>query len=434
MTFLKKVQTISIDESIARPAIVRIPALIKRNITLFALSQSFTGAGMSFAYGLGPLMVVGLTGSASLAGLSVSLIGLSRFLVSYPVGKITDTYGRKPGILLGLVLALIGSVTLGLSQTFQSLALFVGGLLIFAMGMNAAQQLRVAATDMFLPHMRARALGYIAMGSMAGLVIAPLVVSASEAFASNIGANALSLPWLFLPVLILMGMSLIAFIHPDPKYIGENLQLYYEGYVPPPRLFGKDASVFRVKTLLAHRPTLLAIVANSAAQGNMSIVMVLTSLVLAHHGHGIGAIAASHTFHTAGMFAFTIPLGKLADRVGSSKVMLPGVAVALAGAALVTFTDHYALITLGTFLVGIGWAATNVASTALIANQTETAQRGRAIGVNDSFAGGMTVASALATGPLIEAYGLPAAGVAAVLIAVVPLALSLLPKRYWPVH
>ncbi len=434
MTFLKKVQTISIDESIARPAIVRIPALIKRNITLFALSQSFTGAGMSFAYGLGPLMVVGLTGSASLAGLSVSLIGLSRFLVSYPVGKITDTYGRKPGILLGLVLALIGSVTLGLSQTFQSLALFVGGLLIFAMGMNAAQQLRVAATDMFLPHMRARALGYIAMGSMAGLVIAPLVVSASEAFASNIGANALSLPWLFLPVLILMGMSLIAFIHPDPKYIGENLQLYYEGYVPPPRLFGKDASVFRVKTLLAHRPTLLAIVANSAAQGNMSIVMVLTSLVLAHHGHGIGAIAASHTFHTAGMFAFTIPLGKLADRVGYSKVMLPGVAVALAGAALVTFTDHYALITLGTFLVGIGWAATNVASTALIANQTETAQRGRAIGVNDSFAGGMTVAAALATGPLIEAYSLPAAGVAAVLIAVVPLALSLLPKRYWPVH
>jgi MFS family permease len=389
---------------------------------------------MSFAYGLGPLMVVGLTGSASLAGLSVILIGLSRFLVSYPVGKITDTYGRKPGILLGLVLALIGSVTLGLSQTFQSLALFVGGLLIFAMGMNAAQQLRVAATDMFLPHMRARALGYIAMGSMAGLVVAPLVVSASETFASNIGANALSLPWLFLPVLILMGMSLIAFIHPDPKYIGENLQLYYEGYVPPPRSSGKDASVFRVRTLLAHRPTLLAIVANSAAQGNMSIVMVLTSLVLAHHGHGIGAIAASHTFHTAGMFAFTIPLGKLADRVGYSKVMLPGVAVALAGAALVTFTDHYALITLGTFLVGIGWAATNVASTALIANQTETAQRGRAIGVNDSFAGGMTVAAALATGPLIQTYGLPAAGVAAVLIAVVPLALSLLPQRYWPVQ
>lgn len=39
-----------------------------------------------------------MTGSAGLAGLSVGLIGLSRFLVLYPVGKITDSYGRKPGI------------------------------------------------------------------------------------------------------------------------------------------------------------------------------------------------------------------------------------------------------------------------------------------------------------------------------------------------
>jgi MFS family permease len=314
-------------------------------------------------------------------------------------------------------------------MTFQSLILFVGGLLIFAMGMNAAQQLRVAATDMFLPHMRARALGYIAMGSLAGLVISPLVVYGSESVAGSVEMNPLSLPWFFLPLLILVGMSLIGFIHPDPKEIGENLHRYYDGYVPPSRPSVENASAFRVTILLRHRRTWLAIVANSAAQGNMSIVMVLTSLVLAHHGHGIGAIAASHMFHTAGMFAFTIPLGKLADRIGYGKVMFPGVAVALAGAALVTFTDLYVSITLGTFLVGIGWAAANVASTALIANQTETAQRGRAIGVNDSFAGGMTVAAALATGPLIEWNGLPAAGIAAVVIAMVPLAMAMMPTK-----
>ncbi|MEA2984543.1 MAG: hypothetical protein QOD94_797 [Alphaproteobacteria bacterium] len=422
MTFL-------IDQASARPAVVRIPALIKRNMALFALSQSFTGAGMQFAYGLGPLMVIGLTGSASLAGLSVSLIGFSRFLVSYPIGKITDTYGRKPGILLGLVLALVGSVVLGLSLTFRSPALFVVGMLVFAMGMYGAQQLRVAATDMFLPHMRAQALGYIATGSLVGLVISPLVVYGAEHFAPRVGMDPLSLPWFFLPLLILLGMALVGFIHPDPKEIGKNLSHYYEGYVPPPRPPAEDTSTFRASTLLRQRPIRLAIVANCAAQGNMSIVMVLTSLVLAHHGHGIGAIAASHTFHTAGMFAFTIPLGKLADRIGYGKVMYPGVAVALIGAVLVTFTDFYLSITLGTFLVGLGWAAANVAATALIANRTETVQRGRAIGINDSFAGGMSVAAALATGPLIEWYGLPAAGIAAVVIAAVPLAMALWPKK-----
>jgi MFS family permease len=416
--------TILTDQASARPAIVRIPALIKRNVALFALSQSFTGAGMQFAYGLGPLMVIGLTGSASLAGLSVSLIGFSRFVVSYPIGKITDAYGRKPGILLGLVLALVGSLILGASLTLQSAALFVVGMLVFAMGMNAAQQLRVAATDMFLPHMRAQALGYIAMGSLVGLVISPVVVYGSELFAPRVHMDPLSLPWFVLPLLIVAGMSLIGFIHPDPKEIGKDLSRYYEGYIPPPQPSTGSAAGFSATALLRHRPTLLAIVANSAAQGNMSIVMVLTSLVLAHHGHGIGAIAASHTFHTAGMFAFTIPLGKLADRFGHGKVMFPGVAVALAGAVLVTFTDFYLSITLGTFLVGIGWAAANVASTALIANHTETAVRGRAIGINDSFAGAMSVVAALATGPLIEWQGLPAAGVAAVVIAVVPLAMA----------
>jgi MFS family permease len=391
---------------------------------MFALSQSFTGAGMQFAYGLGPLMVIGLTGSASLAGLSVSLIGFSRFVVSYPIGKITDTYGRKPGILLGLILALVGSLILGTSLTFRSPALFVLGMLVFAMGMYGAQQLRVAATDMFLPHMRAQALGYIAAGSLVGLVISPLVVYGSEHVAPGIGMDPLSLPWFVLPLLILVGMALVGFIHPDPKEIGKNLQRYYEGYVPPARPAAEEASVLRVGTLLRRRPTRLAIVANCAAQGNMSIVMVLTSLVLAHHGHSLGAIAASHTFHTAGMFAFTIPLGKLADRIGYSKVMFPGVAVALVGAVLVTFTEFFLFITLGTFLVGVGWAAANVAATALIANHTETPERGRAIGINDSFAGGMSVVAALATGPLIQWQGLPAAGIAAVIIAVVPLVMA----------
>jgi len=162
-----------------------------------------------------------------------------------------------------------------------------------------------------------------------------------------------------------------------------------------------------------------------ALPGNMAIVMVLTSLVLAQHGHSLGAIAFSHMFHTAGMFAFTIPLGKLADRFGRGRVMFPGVAIALLGAVFVTFGEGYWPITLGTFLVGLGWAAANVAATALIADQAETVERGRAIGVNDSFAGATSVLMALVTGPMIERSGLPAAGLTAVLVALPPLLLGL---------
>jgi MFS family permease len=123
------------------------------------------------------------------------------------------------------------------------------------------------------------------------------------------------------------------------------------------------------------------------------------------------------------MFGFTIPLGRLADRLGRERVMYPGVAVALVGAALVTFTPAFWSVTLGTFLVGLGWAAANVASTALIADRAETSERGRAIGVNDSAAGAVTVVSAFVTGPLVQWGGLPAAGIVAVVFALLPLAM-----------
>src|ERR1051325_2599029 len=92
-----------------------IPPLIKRNTVLFALSQSFIGAGTQLAYGIGPLMVIAVTGSASLAGLPVVLFGVSRFFVAYPVGRITDHYGRKPGILFGQGLAMVGTTLSGLA-------------------------------------------------------------------------------------------------------------------------------------------------------------------------------------------------------------------------------------------------------------------------------------------------------------------------------
>jgi MFS family permease len=400
-----------------------IPPLIRRNTVLFALSQSFIGAGTQLAYGIGPLMVIAVTGSASLAGLTVGLFGVSRFLVSYPVGKITDHYGRKPGILFGQGLALVGTVASGFAMLANSAIALVVGMLIFSMGVSAAQQLRVAATDMYPPRMRGLALGFIATGSLVGIALSPLVMWLAEQIGLRTGLDAIGLPWLMLPALILAGMVLVKFVQPDPKEIGMNLERYYPDYKLPPRQSAGKESEFDSWNLLRYPPTRLAIISNCSGQGNMAIVMVLTSLVLSHHGHSLTAIAVSHMFHAAGMFAFTIPLGWACDRAGREWVMYPGVGITLAGALFVALAEGFLAVTLGTFLVGLGWAAANVASTALLADHADTAHRGRAIGVSESGAGAMTVLAAVVTGPLVEWASLPAAGLAAALIAVVPLAL-----------
>jgi MFS family permease len=123
------------------------------------------------------------------------------------------------------------------------------------------------------------------------------------------------------------------------------------------------------------------------------------------------------------MFAFTIPLGWLADRLGRERVMYPGVGVAVVGALLVALSASVYFVTVGTFLVGLGWAAANVSATALIADQVQTQERGRAIGVNETASGMTALAMALVTGPLVEYGGLPATGLVAACVAVVPFAL-----------
>jgi MFS family permease len=246
--------------------------------------------------------------------------------------------------------------------------------------------------------------------------------------AHRTGTEAIGLPWLMLPLLIVGGMVLVRFVRPDPKEIGQNLDRYYPDYMPPPKSAAGQGTEFRARSLLRFASTRSAIVSNAAGQGNMAIVMVLTSLVLAHHGHSLTAIAFSHMFHAAGMFAFTIPLGWASDRIGREWVMYPGVAITLIGALFVALAEGFVAVTLGTFLVGLGWSAANVASTALIADHADTAHRGRAIGVSETGAGAMTLLAAVVTGPLIEWAGLPAAGLVAALIAIVPLAMLMLDK------
>src|SRR5438045_9486256 len=100
----------------------------------------------------------------------------------------------------------------------------------------------------------------------------------------------------------------------------------------------------------------------------MAIVMVLPSLVLSHHGYSLTAIAFSHSFHAAGMFAFTIPLGWASDRYGREWVMYLGVGMALIGALLVAFAEGFVSVTLGTFLVRLGWPADSSAPRSLCAS------------------------------------------------------------------
>jgi MFS family permease len=97
-----------------------IPPAVRRNLGFIAVAQALVGAGGQLTPSLGAIIAKRLSGSDAFIGVATSLTGLSRMLVSYPIGSFTDRHGRKAGLALGLVVAMIGTVLTGSAVLLSS--------------------------------------------------------------------------------------------------------------------------------------------------------------------------------------------------------------------------------------------------------------------------------------------------------------------------
>jgi MFS family permease len=386
---------------------------------MFATAQALQGSGTQMVVALGAIIVLTMTDSAMLTGIGVSAMGVSRLAVSYPLGKIADQYGRRPAMVVGLIFGMTGAPIVSLAVLWSSLVLFVVGVFIFGMGIGATQQIRVAVTDMYPGRRRGEALGYLLTGSLVGTMFGPILIASSEKLSGPIGIDKLALPWLLAPALILPTLFIILAVRPDPKEIAANLGDYWPGEESPKR----GSAHMSYREYIRSKPRLIASAAYVPAQGVMTMLMAATPLVLKEFGFSLTMVSIAVTLHVLGMFAFSIPLGKMADRLGRTKLILGGLIVSALGSILVPVTDIYGFISLGIFLVGVGWSAVFVAATAIIADTTSANQRGRAVGVNDSFAAMFSIALPLIGGGIAEAFGLTAVGLLGLVMALAPLPL-----------
>ena len=131
---------------------------------------------------------------------------------------------------------------------------FLGGLVLFGLGVGAGQQLRLAAADLYPPSRRAEGLGYVLMGSLVGALGGPLLISAAQTTAPLLGLEPLALAWLLIPLIVLPSLGLVWLIHPDPKEIAANLSAYYPGQAVAPQAGLDDGTPMSMGRLLGNYP------------------------------------------------------------------------------------------------------------------------------------------------------------------------------------
>jgi len=336
-------------------------------------------------------MIIGLTGDIRLAGLGTAIAWGGRLTIVYHSGKLMDRLGRVKVLQIGTALSISGAVIIAASLLAGTLPGTVAGLVVYGLGVGATQQNRVAVADMFPSRRRGEGIGYLLTASVAGALIATPFIFVGSTLAAFLGYNSLSLQyasvlWLSAVFILVPAIFLTQLVEPEPKTIAETLHEYYPD---EPHSLPTHSGTFKTgnSLQLLSYPVLATFAVSGLAQGNMTMEMALVPVVLAHHGAADVLISSAITLHIVGMYGLSTLLGRWADMFGRRLILVLGAAISGVGALITPLATDFWTITLGIFLVGLGWSAATVASTALLSDLSKAGERGRLIGVNDFVLG-----------------------------------------------
>jgi MFS family permease len=400
------VQTRLAAPEVTQHSAISMSPLIRRNVWLLTIAEAFVGTSQQMVPTLSSIIIGTLLGSATFAGAGSSLTGLCRAVVSYPSGALADRWGRKPVLLLGLLLSLLGALAVGLVVPMGSATLFFAALTLFAIGSaGSQQQRRLSAADLFPPARRAQGLGYVLTGSIVGALLGPVLISVAQVMSDRGGWDPLAVPFWLVTLLILPSFVLIWRIRPDPREIAMHLEDFYPGYRHPVPTVQVQQTTTSVRMLLRSYPQVVALVSMFVLYGNMSMLMSMTPLSMAHEGMSLPAISVTVALHVVGMYGLSAPLGHFADRFGRRSALLLGLTLSTFGTMLAALSTDYVPIVVGLFLIGLGWSCGNVATPAIIADTAPPEIRGRAMGLNLSLSALASVTTPLLGGFLLERFG-----------------------------
>lgn len=390
---------------------------IARKITaiLFA-QQSLASAGFIAAATLNAIVGKELSQNPSWAGVPTAVYLLAGAFSAFMWGYVFDAAGRRGGLVTGLITGVIGSSVTFYAIAIHSFPLFLTGMVLMGVANAAVQLGRFAAAEVNKPEHRGRAISNVVIGGTVGSVIGPFVAGPAGNIVGSWGVDELAGAYLFAAILFAVGAVVVWIgLRPDPREVGKQVaeQFPETGSTP-----GEVRSVFQI---LSQPAALVAVISMVLGQMVMVLVMVITSLHMRGHNHGLPDISAVISSHTFGMYAFSIISGRLADRFGRGRVILMGSATLVVACVAATISPNVLPLGVALFLLGLGWNFCFVGGSTLLADQLSPLERARTQGFNDLLVGLASAFGSLESGFIFASLGYNMMAYVSAGIALIPL-------------
>ena len=352
----------------------------RRTVVTLVVAQAVGAVGITIGVATASLLAREVSGSEGQAGLAQTSQVLGAAVAAYGLARVMAVRGRRFGQVAGLTIGAAGAALAVTAGVVGSMALLLLGtaMLGFTSAANAAA--RYAATDLAPPETRARSLSLVVWATTVGAVVGPNLTGPAGVVADVLGIPELTGPFALAGVgMLLAALIITVFMRPDPLLLARELA-GVAGEVPSGTSWGRAVAALRADRALA-----AAVVGLASAHAVMVSVMIMTPLHMEHGGAGLRVIGFVISGHVLGMFAFSPVMGWLADRWGRSAMLLAGAGVQLLSLLLAGSSPEGSSwrISLGLFLLGLGWSAATVAASATIADRVPLASRTDVQGVAD---------------------------------------------------
>ena len=239
-----------------------------------------------------------------------------------PLSWLMARAGRRPGLALGYLLAVLGSVVSMAGVIQSSFPLFLVGMFLFGFGQASSLLGRFAAADVSTADQRGRAIGLIVGGATAGSIIGPNLLAPATVLAAMLGLPVVGGPFLIGIAGFGLGAILLqVFLRPDPLTVARELHVADVG---AKAAAAASLSVRPLRTILQAPRIQIAFGALMTSQLVMIGTTSTAAVYLRDHGHDVGMIGVAVSLHLAGMYMAAPFTGWLCDRVGRLAMILAG--------------------------------------------------------------------------------------------------------------
>ncbi|MEO5875249.1 MAG: MFS transporter [Streptosporangiaceae bacterium] len=391
-------------------------AVQRRVLSVLTATQVVGGIGVGAGAAASTLVAERLSGSDVVGGLAQTSAVLGAALLAVPIAKFAVTWGRRTALVFAYGCGMLGALIAVIAVAAGSWPLLLAGLILFGGASAANYAARYSATDLSRPGHAARDLSIVVWATTGGAVAGPLLAGRADSVGGHLGIYAMAAG-----AFALATIGIFTGLRPDP------LQVARAGAErdSPSRSLRSGWQV-----LVRSPSARVAVAAIVVSHTCMISLMSMTPVHLDHGGAALGTVGIVISLHIAGMFGLSPLVGWLADQFGQIPVLLLGMVLLVLAAMTAGTAGSHSLVQLsiGLFLLGLGWSCGLIAGSALLTESVPVALRPSVQGLSDLMMNACGAVGGLIAGVVVALVSY--AALAGLLIVIVmPMAAVLLFAR-----